>query len=760
MKSKSGLWKRMAAVLAAVCCLISGSRAAALVKSADTQKNTELVKLDEKLGVRPGAIQAELSAHEQDGYYLGTPYDASPLTPENCMRPNGEYGGNGGMNCTGFVAFVLEKCGADLSGIGGRGYTGGKINASNWYHWITENAVEYYHYNTVEELLASGQAQKGDIIYFEPLSWEEEDADCHIGFFWGNKSNDNVFWHSATKPSRGNQISEIVPKSPSTVYLFKITHTGNVEIQKSSAVPEFSQDKRYYTLEGAEYALYQKSTGQEAARLVTDENGYARAEGLEPGEYEIREVKAPRGYLLNPDTGSITVKTGETAVYTCTEEPGRVTTELLLEKVDRETGETLPQGSASFAGARFTVRYYDCVLTNDPAAEGETPLRTWEFTTDADGKIFYSDEYRSGGDELYRYGEETVLPYGTLTIEETAAPEGYLPREDLFVLPLLPGEGTGLPVFSCLGVEEEVIRGDLELVKAADGTLKRLAGIPFQITSKTTGESHIIVTDENGFASTADTWNPHTSNTNAGTSARDGVWFGGGEPESGRGALPYDTYFIEELPCENNRDRVLIPPFEIVISRENHTVTLGTLTNDARPLPEIGTSARAADTETQTTEAAKNMVIIDAVSCRNLEPGKTYVIRGVLMDKETGEPLLVSEKEVRAEYTLTAEKEEETVELYFPFDASSMAGRQTVVFETMYLDEEKVAEHADLEDEGQTVTFQPEETPGTSGGKGPAGEQRAFTVKTGDKAALTLLILSLFLSCAVIVKCGRITLRK
>ena len=118
MKSKSGLWKRMAAVLAAVCCLISGSRAAALVKSADTQKNTELVKLDEKLGVRPGAIQAELSAHEQDGYYLGTPYDASPLTPENCMRPNGEYGGNGGMNCTGFVAFVLEKCGADLSGIG------------------------------------------------------------------------------------------------------------------------------------------------------------------------------------------------------------------------------------------------------------------------------------------------------------------------------------------------------------------------------------------------------------------------------------------------------------------------------------------------------------------------------------------------------------------------------------------------------------------------------------------------------------------
>ena len=52
--------------------------------------------------------------------------------------------------------------------------------------------------NTIEELLAGGKAQKGDVIYFEPVSWEEEDADCHIGFFWGDNSNDNRFWHSAS----------------------------------------------------------------------------------------------------------------------------------------------------------------------------------------------------------------------------------------------------------------------------------------------------------------------------------------------------------------------------------------------------------------------------------------------------------------------------------------------------------------------------------------------------------------------------------
>ena len=52
----------------------------------------------------------------------------------------------------------------------------------------------------IEELLAGGKAQKGDVIYFEPVSWEEEDADCHIGFFWGDNSNDNRFWHSASIP--------------------------------------------------------------------------------------------------------------------------------------------------------------------------------------------------------------------------------------------------------------------------------------------------------------------------------------------------------------------------------------------------------------------------------------------------------------------------------------------------------------------------------------------------------------------------------
>lgn len=73
-------------------------------------------------------------------------------------------------------------------------------------------------------------------------------------------------------------------------------------------------------------------------------------------------------------------------------------------------------------------------------------------------------------------------------------------------------------------VANQVKRGDLELVKVSDGDLSCMAGVPFRITSATTGESHAVVTDANGFANTAASWNPHTASTNANEQAAEGSW--------------------------------------------------------------------------------------------------------------------------------------------------------------------------------------------------------------------------------------------
>lgn len=153
-----------AGILSVILAVVSLSGSSMPVVSANSAeriaKKETIVKLDEKLGAEPGKVLEELKNHEKDGYYLGTPYSGYPLTAENCMRPNGAYGGNGAMNCTGFVAYVLEKCGADLSEIDKGSLRGGKVNASNWFHWMTDNAVESYHYNTIEELLAGRKSAK------------------------------------------------------------------------------------------------------------------------------------------------------------------------------------------------------------------------------------------------------------------------------------------------------------------------------------------------------------------------------------------------------------------------------------------------------------------------------------------------------------------------------------------------------------------------------------------------------------------------
>ena len=68
-----------------------------------------------------------------------------------------------------------------------------------------------------------------------------------------------------------------------------------------------------------------------------------------------------------------------------------------------------------------------------------------------------------------------------------------------------------------------------------------------------------------------------------GKTAESDIWFGDGEAEKGKGRLPYDTYIIEELECEVNQDYALIPPFEVVVERNNQVIHLGTLTNEKTP---------------------------------------------------------------------------------------------------------------------------------------------------------------------------------
>ena len=259
-------------------------------------------------------------------------------------------------------------------------------------------------------------------------------------------------------------------------------------------------------------------------------------------------------------------------------------------------------------------------------------------------------------------------------------------------------------------IYNQIKRGDLEGVKIGAGTHKRLANVPFKITSKTTGESHIVVTDKNGQFSTVSDWASHKKNTNAGKSSEDGIWFGTSTPDDSKGALLYDTYIIEELRCDSNKGMTLIPAFDVVVSRNKVVVDLGTLTDDYEPEITIHTTAADKVTGEKSIVAGKNVTIVDTVTLDDLEKGTTYQLKGWQMVKSENAQLLVDGKPVESDYTFTAEDSSMEVQIAFTFNASSLAGKDLVTFEELYdlsnPDEPtKVAEHKNIEDEGQTVTI-------------------------------------------------------
>ena len=157
-------------------------------------------------------------------------------------------------------------------------------------------------------------------------------------------------------------------------------------------------------------------------------------------------------------------------------------------------------------------------------------------------------------------------------------------------------------------------------------------------------------------------WASHKHNTNAGKTSEDGVWFGTSEPDDSKGALPYDTYIIEELKCESNKGFELIPPFEIVVSRNNLVIDLGTLTDEYEKEISIHTTATSKDGE-KTILAGKEITIVDTVKLDGLTKGTKYQLKGWQMLKEENAELIIDGKRVENDYTFVADEEEMKVEI-------------------------------------------------------------------------------------------------
>lgn len=384
---------------------------------------------------------------------------------------------------------------------------------------------------------------------------------------------------------------------------------GAVSLKKVSANSEVTDKNQSYSLAGAEYGVYlDENCKQQAGTLTTDQNGISGKLSLQAGTYYIKELKPPKGYARDTVVHKVVLESGKDTILTVSDHPQINPVEIVLEKADQDTSAKQPIGAAEFKGAEFEVRYYGGFYEEDPANDGQKPLRVWKLKTDEKGVARLTEQQKVSGDDFYQTSDgEIGLPLGTITIQETKAPKGYLRSEETVVRRIRSsGEEERVETYNIPVVKEAVIRGDLQIVKYAkkmeytedtpatgerdvkkkeakdeegkvngsnEGEAQKdadkeagikgrdtedkaaedggdripLEGIVFRITSVVTGESWDITTDQDGIATTKDL------------------------KLCDRGNLVYGSYLISELNPPEGYHK--IEPFEVTISENRETLS-------------------------------------------------------------------------------------------------------------------------------------------------------------------------------------------
>ena len=504
---------------------------------------------------------------------------------------------------------------------------------------------------------------------------------------------------------------------------YEYTPTGTVSLSKTSANTGITSGNSCYSLAGAVYGIYSDAgCSAQVTTLTTDAGGNAAAVSLNAGTYYYKELTAPAGYALDSSVQSFTVTDGQTTALSVSDTPTNDPVIISINKVDSETGDKV-QGGASLENAEFTVKYYAGYYNagNLPA----NATRTWVIKTVKIGGVYVAglnNTCKVSGDDFYTNAAGTaILPLGTISIEETKAPEGYNLEGAYLQVGGVGEKITGKYVAqitqngnlaslkggNTFKVSDKIKRGDFKLTKIDTDNQNRMSDIPFRVTNKATGESHIIKTDENGYFSSESSWNAHSKNTNGG-GAYDGLWFssadGSAKVDDSVGAMPYGDYTLEELSCDNNKGKILYKG-EFSIRRDKVTVDIGTIENHSEPTPVITTQASDAKTQYQIIKPSADTDIIDKVTITDTMAGRDYTITGTLMDKDTGEAVMVNGNPVTASQTFTSDGTKKVLDMHFNFDSSALGGKTVVVCEKLTYGDYVAATEEDMENKDQTIYF-------------------------------------------------------
>lgn len=575
---------------------------------------------------------------------------------------------------------------------------------------------------------------------------------------WEDRDQQANIQHQATCPSTTKTMAYIKIKGEKPKYTVTLT--------KTSADVKITNGNANYSLEGAVYNVYKAYVNPNhdyandpvIATFTTDANGKATlSRKLENGDYVTIEQVAPLGYTLDKNVHRFSIN-GKSANLDVVDDPTKI--RLTVRKKDADTNSNVPQGDATLEGAQYRITYTNndekienivttnksgqAVLRNIPIGvlvtveeigvplgykldskvhtnitttdtkELEYDLIPEDFTEEVmKGQIALHKQYETLDEPADEQGAEfdvylksagsfdaaketerdhittgadgmattKDLPYGTYVVHQTKGGNG---RQLVADFDVSISEDGKVYSYDLVNIQKNA---QLKIVKTSeDGVIE---GIKFRVTRIEDGYSAEYTTNAAGEILTETL--PIYADKD--------------------GATKYQ-YRVEELDTEKTYGYQLPDPQIVELSEGE----IASVSFHNVPI-EIGTKATVEGEKE--VDPLDKVTLTDTVSYTGLVPGKEYRATGVLMDKETGEKLLVDGKEITAETVFVPETKNGSVDVTFIFDATGLHGKEIVVFEDLYRENVLLATHTDINDEGQTVKIKNPEigTKATADGK-------------------------------------------
>lgn len=525
---------------------------------------------------------------------------------------------------------------------------------------------------------------------------------------------------------------------------FQVNNVATLSLRKSSSNTDITNGNSCYSLANAKYGVYSNAAcTSQVSTFTTNANGTSNSINLEPGTYYVKEISAPEGYYIDNTVKTVSLSSGENKVVSFTDKPMDDPAAIVIQKKDKYTGNTI-KGKKTLAGAQFTIKYYDGFYdrNNLPARATRTwVIETKERTRPNGSKVYQaglSDTYKVGGDNFYKVDGAITIPRGTITIQETKAPDGY--RNDLNMTDTKgnstvngvylaqvtkPGDLSTLMGGQTFEGSDSPVRADIKLTKINGTNNNTMANIPFKITNLETKESHTIYTGSNGVYDSSLIKKSLNTNTDK---AGAGVWFGDTSIlNDDEGSFEYGSYSIEELECKENNGKILYKGTFKIDNNTGATLDLGKIINNSIEVKTYAADNTSGNNNTAfiqqggifnytTGQLTYGKAITDEVNVKGISSG--YAVAN-LVDIETGEyiknkdgSLVQSEAKIEPynDGTYTGQAHQNLI-----YDnPESMLGKNIVVFEKIYAlnadgtpnYNKLLVEHTDMNDDLQTVKFQ------------------------------------------------------